>query len=452
MIRNDFTIWIILLGFYFKELTRCLLLPNLIVISHFFFGAATFEAIEIGLLITAQLGASAIACLFFGILADRKSRKLMAILSLGLWIIGLLLIIIANYYFLVLIGELFLGFGSGGYTPVAQAIIGDATQSKRKGRIYGWSSMLSVLGLFSGLILASIFSPFWQIPFIITIIPLTILFILYTSRGVHYKLGEQEDELRDILENNKEAIYKYRLTYKSFKVILQNKTNLLIFIEGIFSVLGISMIFTYFFPYLEEGAAHVTPFIVSFITMLIIGPVDLVGIYFWGRVGDKLEKKYPRIRILLIACCFTITTPLFILTFWIQGTPAIETNTLCAALTNPGIMLFIFLFAIGDFISVIYDPNQPPIINAINLPETRGSVFALNRFVEELGGALGPLIVGIIFESLGQDFSIAMTLGMLFMIPGTLCWWIALKTYPKNRSMVKEILQQRAKEIAFNSK
>ncbi|MHA1649065.1 MAG: MFS transporter [Candidatus Helarchaeota archaeon] len=447
MPRRDFTIWLILSGFYFKELTRSLLLPNLIVISHFFFGTSTFEAVEIGLLITMQLGASAVACLLFGILADRKSRKMIAIISLIIWLIGIILIIFTLHYLQLLIGELLVGVGFGGYTPVAQAIIGDATPSERKGRIYGWSSILMLLGFFSGLMLASVFSPNWQLPFLIAGLPLCILIVLYSIQGTQFKLGMHDDKLKAILTSDNDLTYDYCLTRDAFKKILQNKTNLLIFIEGIFSILGISIITTYFFPYLEESAAHVTPLVISLITLLIITPVNIAGIIFWGWIGDRFEKKYPRIRVLLIALSFTIATPLFIFAFWIQGTPASETSTLLAAFSNPGVMLFVLIFAIGYFIAVIYDPNQPPIINAINLPETRGSVFALNRFVEEVGGALGPLVVGIIFESMGQNFSIAMTLGMLFMIPGIFCWWMALKTYPSDHNTIESILEKRARLI-----
>ena len=103
--------------------------------------------------------------------------------------------------------------------------------------------------------------------------------------------------------------------------------------------------------------------------------------------------------------------------------------------------MFIILFGIGGFLVGIYDPNPPPIINAVYLPETRGSVYALNRFIEEIGETLSPLVLGIIFESFGQDFSIAITIGMLSFIPGTLCWWMILKTYPKNHDDIQKILK-----------
>ncbi len=444
MERPKFTLWLLLLGFFFIDFTRSMLLPNIVTISHLYFGS--FQAIEIGLLVTAQMGASAVACLVFGILADKKARKNMVVIALTFWLSGLSLIILAfitNYYIL-LVGQLLLGFGSGGFIPVVQAIIRDATPAEKQGRVYGWSSILWSLG-FSGIVVGSMFSPNWQLPFIIAIIPLAALTILYLMLGTSFKIGRHEEELKEVFAKDK--IYNYRVNWESFKGILRNKTNILVFIEGISSVFGVSMIILYFFPFLEEGPANISPFIVGLLMLLIIFPIDFVGILLWGKVGDKLVVKYPRIRILLIALCFTISVPLFIITFNVQGSPAAETTTLFAAFTNPGILAFVLLFAIGEFFLVIYSPNQPPIINAINLPETQGSVFALNRFVEELGGSLGPLVIGLIFEATAQDYSLAMTLGMMFMIPGTICWWIIMKTYLGDRASVQKTLGERARHV-----
>ncbi len=452
MPRRDLTIWFILLSFFFKEFSRSLLLPNLIVVSDFFFGPGPFEAIEIGIVIAVQMGGSAAACLLFGILADKGSRKKITSLSLFIWISGLVLIGFSYNYPILLIGALLLGFGAGGYTPVAQAIIGDASPLDKRGQVYGWSSMFMVTGYFFGIFFASALTPYWQLPYLLIAIPITALSILYLIKGRQYQLGMREEELQTAVKSEN-YIYEYRLTKRTFKAVFQNKTNILIFLEGIFSLIGFSMINTYLFPYLEESPAHITPFIVSLMTLLFISPVYLFAIFFWGRVGDKLVKRYSRIRVLLITLSFIITIPLFMLVFWIRGSPAPLTDTLSAALSNPGIILFIILFAVGIFLTAMYDPNQPPVLNAINLPETRGSVFALNRFVEEIGGALGPLIIGILFEMAGQDFSIAMTLGMLCMIPGIICWIIALKTYPHDRNLIQKILNERAKvAMAKNTK
>ncbi|MBD3254246.1 MAG: hypothetical protein GF383_04095 [Candidatus Lokiarchaeota archaeon] len=79
------------------------------------------------------------------------------------------------------------------------------------------------------------------------------------------------------------------------------------------------------------------------------------------------------------------------------------------------------------------------------MPETRGTVYAFNRFIEELGGSLGPVVLGLIFESLNQNFSVAITIAMFFFIPGTLCWCLIIKTYEKDREHLKKVINSRNK-------
>jgi len=440
LVEKKFTIWLIIFGFFIKEFSRTIILPNLTIISNYYFGVGIFHAFEISLLITFQMGGSSVACLIFGTLADRITRKKALIISLFFWDIGLILLTISiNFYFL-LIGELFLGIGSGGFIPVAQAIIGDAVSSQESGKTYGWTSNFVAIGFLFGILAGSFFSPYWKYPFLIASFLISILLFLYIFKGSQFKLGNNES---GNVNNENRSTYSYKINWDSFIGILKNKTNILIFVEGIFSILGISIITTYLYPFLIESPSHLTPIIISILMLIFIFPSQLIGNYFWSRIGDFLERKYIKARILLIALEFTITTPFFIFIFWIPISPIISTDSLQLAFTNSSLMIFICLFSIGIFLSAIYDSNQPPIINKINLPETRGSVFAINRFVEELGGSLGPLLVGIFFEITGQNLSIAMTIGMLFMIPGIFCWWSILKTFSKDYKTVKSILMKR---------
>ncbi|TFG04984.1 MAG: MFS transporter [Promethearchaeota archaeon] len=443
MEKRDFTIQFILFGFFLKAFSRHVLLPNLIVISHAFFGEGRFEAIEMGLLMTALMGGSAIACLLFGILADKLSRKFTAMMSLTFWILGLILSAYAFEYLMLFLGLLFIGFGSGGYIPIAQAIIADGAPLDKKGHYYGLSSIFTLIGMLCGLFLASLLSPSWQLPYFIATALTIIMFVLYGVKGQNYQMGSNEKLIQDRNKNTKDFDYDYHLTWKNFKDLFQKRTNLLIFLEGIFSLLGMGIIIFSFYPFLIEGPAHLTPFTVSLIYILFIIPFQLLGIFFWGKLGDKFAKKNEKFRIWLIVISFTITTPYFMLVFWIQGTPAESTDSLTAALMNPGILTFIILFTFGAFLLGMYDPNQPPIINSVNLPETRGSVYAVNRFVEELGGAIGPLVLGIIFESFGYSFYTAISIGMLFFIPGTICWLVVLKTFNKDHQKIVQTVNER---------
>ncbi|MBD3255241.1 MAG: MFS transporter, partial [Candidatus Lokiarchaeota archaeon] len=357
--KRKLTLYLIIFGFFLKEFSRNLLLPNLIVISHHFFGEDKFEAVEMGLLVTVIMASSAIACLLFGIIADRTTRKVSAVIALVFWSSGLLISAFTPNYLLLLLGCSLLGFGSGGYIPVAQAVIGDAAPRERIGHYYGLSSISNFLGMMSGLLIASIFSPFWQIPYFIGGIFLICFLLVYGIRGANYQVGLNDmHQLQSQNDLEKEISYDYHITWDKFKKMITNKTNFLIFIEGIFSIFGMAIIFFSLYPYLIEGPAHITPLVASLMLILFISPTQLLGIYIWGRIGDHYSPKHPKIRIKLIVMSFLITTPYFMMLFWVQGSPAESTNTLLKALTNRGILFFLILFMIGSFFLGMYDSNQ----------------------------------------------------------------------------------------------
>ena len=112
----------------------------------------------------------------------------MVIITQIIWVIGILLAASAFHYSIFLLGEFLLGFGSGGYIPIAQAIIGDATPPNKRGETYGISSIIWFFGYFSGILLGSLLSPVWQLALFLTLIPFGIFCLFYGVMGRHYEL------------------------------------------------------------------------------------------------------------------------------------------------------------------------------------------------------------------------------------------------------------------------
>ena len=163
--KREWTLYLILFGYFLKEFSRSLLYPNLIVISYGFFGDGVFDAVRMGFLLTAQMGGAAAACLIFGTLADKIKRKSACLITILFWIFGLFFSALFHSYYILLLGQLFLGIGAGGYVPVTQAIISDIASADKKGEIYGLTSIFWVIGLVAGMITAALLSPAWHFPF-----------------------------------------------------------------------------------------------------------------------------------------------------------------------------------------------------------------------------------------------------------------------------------------------
>jgi hypothetical protein len=57
MASRNFTLSFIVSGFIFKELSRMLILSDLIFLFNYFFGREGYKALEVGLRFTAKMGA-----------------------------------------------------------------------------------------------------------------------------------------------------------------------------------------------------------------------------------------------------------------------------------------------------------------------------------------------------------------------------------------------------------
>ncbi|HEJ9509688.1 TPA: MFS transporter [Proteus mirabilis] len=116
----------------------------------------TFDAMDVGLLAflltalkedwgltAAQLGwigsinsiGMAVGAFVFGIMADRKGRKPVFILTLLLFSLGCGLTALASSLMVVLILRFFIGMGLGGELPVASTLVSESVKAHERGRI-----------------------------------------------------------------------------------------------------------------------------------------------------------------------------------------------------------------------------------------------------------------------------------------------------------------------------
>lgn len=95
-------------------------------------------------------------------------------------------------------------------------------------------------------------------------------------------------------------------------------------------------------------------------------------------------------------------------------------------------------------ISSLYEINQPPLLQEINLPEAQGRIIAWNRFLEAIGFGAGPLIAGILIVITGYNYQLVAILIGLIAVPGIILWIIALRYFEEDRQRINEILAERA--------
>ena len=100
----------------------------------------------------------------------------------------------------------------------------------------------------------------------------------------------------------------------------------------------------------------------------------------------------------------------------------------------------------------IWFVNQPPILQAINLPEAQGSISAWNQFLETIGMGIGPLLAGIFLTLYNQNYLLAAVISLSFGIPSAFLWFLARRWIHGDIKNVNDILSKRADELIQNHK
>jgi MFS family permease len=112
-----------------------------------------------------------------------------------------------------------------------------------------------------------------------------------------------------------------------------------------------------------------------------------------------------------------------------------------------GIILFIARAFLG-----LWNINQPPILQEINLPEAQGKISSANQFLEAIGSGTGPILAGFILLAFNQNYQVTVLITLVLGIIGALLWLFATIWINNDVSRVSNILKQREKELKRNAR
>ena len=110
-----------------------------------------------------------------------------------------------------------------------------------------------------------------------------------------------------------------------------------------------------------------------------------------------------------------------------------------------GVLLFALRGAAG-----IYNINQPPIIQEINLPESQGTVSAVNNFLSLIASGTGPVLAGFFLTYLNDNYQLVAIICILFGLIGAILWRCAVRWVHKDIKIISNILNDRAQTLAMN--
>jgi MFS family permease len=325
-------------------------------------------------------GALIVGAIFYpiwGYLYDRYTRPKLLALASFIWGATTWLNAIAPNYSTFLVTRSSTGIDDSSY-PGLYSMVSDYFGPKMRGKIYGLLQLTQPLGYLLGMILGLMLSGIigWRGVFYITG-SLGIVMAVVIFFGVKdVPRGQSEPEMEGL-----NVTGTYRFDWKIAKDLFRKPSLRLLFIQGFFGVFPWNAITIWFFYYLgsERGFSPSTQLIVMVIAVLILAAGYPIG----GALGDFFFKRDPRGRLIVAMIGVFLGAVLL----WFTLNVPIENVVLFTILL--GFTALFMPFASPNVISTVYD---------VTLPEVRSTAVSVQYFIESLGAASAPAIVGLIAD------------------------------------------------------
>jgi len=327
-----------------------------------------------------SMGAMIVGAIFYplwGYLYDRYTRpKLLALASL-IWGATTWLNAIAPNYSTFLVTRSSTGVDDSSY-PGLFSLISDYFGPKVRGKVYGLLQFTQPLGYLLGMVLGLLLSGVigWRGVFYITG-SLGIVMAVVIFYGVkEVPRGQSEPEMTDL-----DVKAHYRFDWKIARDLFKKPSLQLLFIQGFFGVFPWNAITIWFFYYLgsERGFDPDTQLIVMVIAVLILAAGYPIG----GSLGDFFFKRDRRGR-LIVSMIGVFLGAIFL---W-----------LTLNVPNENVLLFTILLGCTALFMPFASPNVISTVYDITLPEVRSTAVSVQYFIESIGAATAPLIVGLIAD------------------------------------------------------
>ncbi|CAL6357240.1 unnamed protein product [Bathycoccus prasinos] len=249
------------------------------------------------------------------------------------------------------------------------------------------------------------------------------------------KRDENEDDIISQLSVSDIEIYSGKMDVQKLKRQLRVKTNVLVFIQGVFGTIPWGVLNAYFVDYLHanrgltvgQGTAAVTLFGVG-------GAIGVIGGGVWGQRLYNRNKSSVAVLMGLSTMLGALPSYYFVNSTYF----------------GPSESLLYFSCFVTGILCSLTPPNVRAVLMNINPPETRGSVFACYSQVDDIGKGLGPVFIAgliVVFNGRQIAFNVAFSMWFicglfLLMMKGT----IEKDAETASRQMEAEIVRSPGRE------
>lgn len=410
----------------------------------------------VGALIGVNLVVLALTALVWGYRSDRGDRRWLLIVGTLLWAIPVALVQRSTSATMLFGLVVLAGIGLGCISTVGYSIITDLVPQRWRGLMLGLWGLAQGIGSLVGLQLAAS-SASWRAPFgSIALVGLACSVLALFA--VAPRKGQADEALRAL--ETVDGEYEYRIKRADLPLVLRKPSNRWLIAQGFVaqftfgSLTLLSVLLT-----AKLTSQGLTTELASRIAAQLLVVLQLGGIIslLWGWAGDRLQRRWPQARALLAAYGFWAAIPCYTLLFWVPlSAPAAAGTPLTIVqqqLTqNPWWAVAVLAATLATIAQATNAPNWYALVCEVNLPEHRGTAFSFITFANNVGRALGTILVAATFRWLADalpaptNYALGLTLFQLFFIPAGLCFWFAARTTLRDAAGVQLTLRERAAE------
>ncbi|MEM1575858.1 MAG: MFS transporter, partial [Nitrososphaerota archaeon] len=234
--------------------------------------------------------------------------------------------------------------------------------------------------------------------------------------------GTSEPELSGKLVSD---IYKVKLS--DLKIILKNKSLLLLYAQGFFGVFPWNALTFWVITHMAVERKFSSELIM--IVMIVFLLAMIIGNIIAGYLSDFLFKKTKRGRAMFGAIVVFFSALLIYLAMYSETFES-----------------FLFFGVLTAFEIPMAGPSVSAAITDVTEPELRGSATAYLRFFENIGSSISPALVGIISMSSTLQFSITLISSLTWIICGILFVFLTL-VIPSDIDRLRAVMKKRAEEL-----
>lgn len=385
----------------------------------------------------------AIVTLVWGYYTDKVSRKKLLVATILLGEIPCFLTGIPYFtrtYNQLLTLRILTGIGVGGIVPLTFSLIGDYFSKEHRITANAWVGVAWAIGQILGQTMAGflVSSYGWRLPFILAAVPNFILVPIFLFYAVEPKRGHGEEALKELLDEGAE--YRERIKISDFAKIFRNKTNLFTFLQGVPGTVPWGVLPFFLVDYYRDVKNF--PAEVATVLILIFGIGATIGGLVGGYIGKWLYKKDSRLLPVFAGSAVLIG----IIPWYIIVAINFGPNPGWSDLIIPGLLGFV-----GGFICAIAGPVVKAILIEVNVPENRGSVFAIFNLTDSIGKGLGPFIGGALISNFSYQY--ALNFSITWWIPCGLLFFLIIPYINKDIIRINALMKSRAvsmKEMGSN--